>query len=87
MPYARDFMQVILIANPIAYLFVGLNNLMRATGYPKKAMLSSFLTVAVNVIVAAYIHFCLGLGNPRCGYGDGHSAIDRFGLGFGAFLE
>lgn len=87
MPYARDFMQVILIANPIAYLFVGLNNLMRATGYPKKAMLSSFLTVAVNVIVAPIFIFVLDWGIRGCGYGDGHSAIDRFGLGFGAFLE
>ena len=62
LPYARDFMQVILIANPIAYLFVGLNNLMRATGYPKKAMLSSFLTVAVNVIVAPIFIFVLDWG-------------------------
>ena len=52
----------ILIANPIAYLFVGLNNLMRATGYPKKAMLSSFLTVAVNVIVAPIFIFVLDWG-------------------------
>ena len=62
LPYARDFMQVILIANPIAYLFVGLNNLMRATGYPRKAMLSSFLTVAVNVVVAPIFIFLLGWG-------------------------
>ena len=62
LPYARDFMQVILIANPIAYLFVGLNNLMRATGYPRKAMLSSFLTVPVNVVVAPIFIFLLGWG-------------------------
>lgn len=62
LPYARDFMQVILLANPIAYLFVGLNNLMRATGYPRKAMLSSFLTVAVNVVAAPIFIFLLGWG-------------------------
>ncbi len=62
LPYARDFMQVILIINPISYLFIGLNNLMRATGYPKKAMISSFFTVAVNVIVAPIFIFVLKLG-------------------------
>ena len=44
-PYARDFMQVILLGSPVSYVMVGLNNIMRATGYPKKAMLSSMLTV------------------------------------------
>lgn len=62
LPYARDFMQVILFANPIAYLFVGLNNLMRATGYPRKAMLSSFLTVAVNVVAAPIFIFLFKWG-------------------------
>ena len=45
LPYARDFMQVLLLGTPIAFVFIGLNNIMRATGYPKKAMLSSLLTV------------------------------------------
>lgn len=39
LPYARDFMQVILLGSPISYVMIGLNNIMRATGYPKKAML------------------------------------------------
>ena len=40
LPYAYDFMMIILLANPIAYVFVGLNNVMRSTGYPQKAMYS-----------------------------------------------
>lgn len=35
---------------------------MRVTGYPKKAMLSSFLTVAVNVLLAPIFIFVLGWG-------------------------
>lgn len=62
MPYARDFMQVILLGNPIAFTFIGLNNLMRATGYPKKAMLSSLLTVFVNIILAPIFIFHFGWG-------------------------
>lgn len=50
--YARKFMRVILYATPLSYVFFGLNNLMRATGYPKKAMVSALLSVLVNVILA-----------------------------------
>ena len=50
--YAREFMQVILRSTPISYVFIGLNNLMRATGYPKKAMISALLSVVVNVALA-----------------------------------
>ena len=56
LPYARDFMQVILMGNPIAFTIIGLNNVMRATGYPKKAMLSSLLTVFANIILADEIN-------------------------------
>jgi len=56
-PYAREFMQVILLGTPISYIFIGLNNLMRATGYPKKAMISALLSVAVNVMLAPVFIF------------------------------
>lgn len=61
-PYARDFMQVILLGSPVSYVMVGLNNIMRATGYPKKAMLSSMLTVGCNVILAPICIFVLEWG-------------------------
>lgn len=62
LPYARDFMQVLLLGNPVSFLFIGLNNVMRATGYPRKAMLSSLLTVGVNVILAPVFIFHLHWG-------------------------
>lgn len=62
LPYARSFMQVLLWGNPISFLFIGLNNVMRATGYPKKAMLSSLLTVGVNIILAPIFIFHLHWG-------------------------
>ena len=52
LPYARDFMQIILIGSPVTYVMIGLNNIMRATGYPKKAMLTSMVTVVCNIILA-----------------------------------
>lgn len=60
--YAREFMEVILWATPIAFVFIGLNNLMRATGYPKKAMISALISVAVNVVLAPIFIFVLDWG-------------------------
>ncbi len=60
--YARSFMQVLLLANPVSFLFISLNNVMRATGYPRKAMLSSILTVGVNVILAPVFIFQMNWG-------------------------
>ena len=62
LPYARDFMQVILLGTPVSFLFIGLNNVMRATGYPKKAMLSSLLSVGVNVVLAPIFIFSFKWG-------------------------
>ncbi len=60
--YAREFMRIILYGTPISYVFIGLNNLMRATGYPKKAMISALLSVAVNVVLAPIFIFTLEWG-------------------------
>ena len=60
--YAREFMRIILYGTPISYIFIGLNNLMRATGYPKKAMISALLSVLVNVILAPIFIFSFKWG-------------------------
>lgn len=60
--YAREFMRIILYGTPISYIFIGLNNLMRATGYPKKAMISALLSVLVNVILAPIFIFVFDWG-------------------------
>lgn len=60
--YAREFMIIILLGTPISYVFIGLNNLMRATGYPKKAMISALLSVVVNIILAPIFIFVMRKG-------------------------
>ena len=57
LPYARDFMQIILYGLPVTCTMFGLNHVMRATGYPQKAMLSAVLTVGMNVILAPIFIF------------------------------
>lgn len=63
LPYARDFMQVILLGTPVSYTMIGLNNIMRATGYPKKAMLTSMVSVVCNIVLAPIFifHFQWGI--------------------------
>ncbi len=60
--YAREFMKVILLGTPITFVFIGLNNLMRATGYPRKAMISALISVFVNIILAPIFIFKLKWG-------------------------
>ena len=62
LPYAYEFMSVLLYGNPLSFTFLGLNHLMRASGYPKKAMWTSLLTVFVNVIIAPIFIFSLKWG-------------------------
>lgn len=55
--YAREFMLIVLVSTPIAYVFISLNNVMRATGYPSKAMISALVSVGINIIVAPIFIF------------------------------
>lgn len=64
--YAMEFMEVILYGTPIGFVFIGLNNLMRATGYPRKAMTSALISVAVNLLLAPlFILFLTGASGER----------------------
>ncbi|MCC8149257.1 MATE family efflux transporter [Akkermansia sp.] len=55
--YAYDFMLVTLLGLPVTYVFFNLNHVMRATGYPKKAMGSTLLSVGINITVAPIFIF------------------------------
>ena len=60
--YAREYMQVILLGNVVTHLYLGLNNLVRASGNPKMAMVLTILTVILNVIFAPVFIFALNMG-------------------------
>lgn len=57
LPYAHDFMLICLLIQPLTYCLFNLNHLIRATGYPKKAMNSLLLSVASNVVLAPVFIF------------------------------
>ncbi len=77
--YAREFMFIIILGTPVSYVFLGLNNLMRATGYPRKAMVSALLSVAVNIVAAPIMIFVLD-------WGIAGAAIATIMGQFGAFI-
>jgi len=62
LPYAKEFMQVLLIGNVFTHLYHGLNNIMRASGYPGKAMMTTLITVAVNLLLAPLFIFVFHWG-------------------------
>ncbi len=50
LPYARDYMEVLLIGNVIPHSYLGLNNVLRATGHPARAMMCTILAVSLNCV-------------------------------------
>lgn len=62
LPYAKEFMQIILAGNIFTHLYLGLNNIMRASGYPQKAMVTTLVTVAVNLVLAPLYIFVFKWG-------------------------
>ena len=59
LPYAREYMRIILYGNTITHLFHGLNNMLRVAGYPNKAMTITLVSVLLNAVLDAL--FILGL--------------------------
>jgi putative MATE family efflux protein len=62
LPYAERFMQIILLGNVFTHIYMGLNNIMRATGYPGKAMAATLTTVMVNLALAPVFIFWFNWG-------------------------
>ena len=51
LPYAHQYMVVILLGNVVTHMFLGLNALLRSTGRPQKAMYTTLCSVLINVIL------------------------------------
>lgn len=50
-PYARDFMQIILAGNVFSHMYFGMNAMLRAASKPKQAMYATIFTVAMNILL------------------------------------
>ena len=51
LPYAREYMEIILAFNVVVHSYLGLNNIMRAAGHPRTAMLCTLMTVVINAVL------------------------------------
>ena len=62
LPYAYDFMTVILCGNVVTHLYLGLNALLRSTNRPRMAMYATFGTVIINCMLAPLFIFVFDWG-------------------------
>ena len=62
LPFAREYMTIILIGNVITHLYFGLNGAIRASGKPKVAMGLTLFTVTSNAILDPLFIFVFGMG-------------------------
>jgi putative MATE family efflux protein len=51
LPYAYDFMQIILMGNVVTHMYFGMNALLRSAGHPQKAMMATIYTVLINLVL------------------------------------
>ena len=51
LPYAREFMQVILAGNMVTHMYFGMNGVLRAAGKPRHAMYATLFTVGMNIVL------------------------------------
>lgn len=61
-PYARDYMVVILLGNVFSHMYFGMNAVLRAAGKPRHAMYATMFTVIMNTILDPIFIYPLGLG-------------------------
>lgn len=62
LPYARDYTIVFLIGQPIFFLSITFNHILRASGYPVKALITSLIGMPINIILTPIFIYILDWG-------------------------
>ena len=62
LPYAREYMTVILLGNVFTHLYFGLNGILRAVGKPRHAMYATIFTVVLNTALDPLFIYTFGMG-------------------------
>ncbi|WP_099465422.1 MULTISPECIES: MATE family efflux transporter [Parabacteroides] len=60
--YARDYMRVILYGNVVTHMYLGLNAVLRSSGFPKLAMYATLASVVINCVLNPLFIFGFGWG-------------------------
>lgn len=61
-PYARDYLQIVLLGNVFVSLCYNFNAMMRSSGYPKKAMITMLIGAILNIILTPVFLYVFNLG-------------------------
>ena len=85
--YARDFMKVILLGNMTQHMYLGLNEQIRASGYPQKSMRIILTAVAMNLILNPLFIFKLGWGIKGSAWATVISQAISFIIAFSHFCS
>ncbi len=68
MPYSVDYMTIILLGAPIMGIGFGMNNMIRADGSPRTAMVTMIIGAVVNIILDYIFIFPLDMGIKGAAY-------------------
>ena len=68
LPYARDYMEIILLGNVVSHIYFGQNALLRAASKPKQAMYMTIFTVVLNAVLDPLFIWPMGLGIRGAAY-------------------
>lgn len=60
--YAKEFMHIIVPGTILSALLFGFNSIMRASGYPKKAMITMIISAFINIALAPVFIFVFKMG-------------------------
>ncbi len=62
LPYARDYMVVILLGNVFSHMYMGLNAMLRASGHPRQAMYATIVAELLNTALDPLFIYVFGWG-------------------------
>ncbi len=62
LPLAHDFSQLIIFGNVFMFVGFGLNNVIRAEGHPKTAMMTMIIAALLNAVLNPLFIFVMGMG-------------------------
>lgn len=68
LPYARDYMLIILLGNVFSHMFFGMNAILRTAGKPRHAMYATIFTVIMNIILAPLFIYTFDMGIAGAAY-------------------
>ena len=62
LPYAREYMEIILLGNVITHIYLGQNAILRSASKPRQAMYATIFPVVLNTLLDPLFIYVFGMG-------------------------